>query len=243
MNATIDAPIAQEPPKASFFEDLIDIIVSPARVFARRVDSSTILIIALFTALALVLAFANRGAMDGAVTAEIDRAVAKAIEANPQLTPEAMSPMRTWMTFMFSYGVAIGLPIYFVILALGVWLVAKIFGAQVGYGGALMITVWSFVPRFLGMILFMIQGLVMDTSTLKGLAQASFGAARFLDPATADPALVQLLARVEVFTFWSTILIGIGISVVGKVPRAKGYTAAAILWCLAAIPSVIQLLV
>ena len=243
MNATVDAPISQQPEKASFFEDLIDIITSPAKVFARRADSSTILVIALFTALALILAFANRGAMDGAVTAEIDRAVAKAMEGNAQLTPEAMGPMRTWMSFMFTYGIAIGLPIYFVILALFVWIAAKIFDAQLGYGGALMITVWSFVPRLLGMILFMIQGLVMDTSGLKGLAQASFGAGRFLDPTTADPALVQLLARVEVFTLWSTILIGIGISVVGKVPRGRGYAAAALVFCAAGVPALIQLLV
>lgn len=242
MPGTIDAPVTHEPEGASFFEDLIDIIVSPAKVFARRVDSSVILVIALFTALALALAFANRGAMDAAVSAEIDRQIGRMMEQNPQMTPEALGPARSWMGFMFTYGIAIGLPIYFLIVALGVWLAGKVFGAQLGYGGALMITTWSFVPRFIGMILFAVQGLVMDTNNLRGILQASFGVGRFLDPDATSAGLLGLLGRVEVFTIWSTILIGIGIAVVGKVPRGKGYAAAAVVWCLGALPAVWQLI-
>lgn len=240
MPETVDAPVVQEPEQASFFEDLVDIVVSPAKVFARRVDSGVFLVIVLFTLIAVALAFANRGAMDAAVSGEIDRQIARMIEQNPQMTAEQLAPARTWMSFSFTYGIAIGLPIYFLIVAIGVWLVAKLFGAQLGYGGALMITTWSFVPRFLGMILFALQGLVMDTSGLRGILQASFGVARFLDPDTTSAGMLALLGRIEVFTIWSTILIGIGIAVVGKLSRGQGMAAAAVIWCVGALPALFQ---
>lgn len=240
MPETVDAPVVQEPEKASFFEDLVDIVIAPAKVFARRVDAGVFLTIVVLTALALALAFANRGAMDAAVEAEIDRAVARMVEENPQMNADQLGPVRSWMGFMMTYGIAIGLPIYFLIVAIGVWLVGKVFGAPVTYGNSLMITTWSFVPRLLGMLLFAVQGLVMDTSGLKGIMQASFGVARFLDPDTVSPGLLAMLARVEVFTIWSTILIGIGIAVVGRIPRGKAMMAAAVVWCLGLLPGLWQ---
>jgi hypothetical protein len=242
MPETVDAPVVHEPEKASFFEDLVDIIIAPAKVFARRVDAGVFLTIILFTALALALAFANRGAMGPAVDAEIERAIATMMEQNPQMNADQLGPVRSWMGFMMTYGIAIGLPIYFLLVALGVWLVGKLFGAPLTYGHSLMVTTWSFVPRFVGMILFALQGLVLDTSDLRGIMQASFGVARFLDPDTISPGLLAILARVEVFTIWSTILIGIGIAVVGRIPRAKAMTAAVVVWCLGTLPGVWQLL-
>ena len=56
-----------------------------------------------------------------------------------------------------------------------------------------------------------------------------------MDPDSSSKALVALAGRFDLFTIWLTILAGIGIAVIGKVPRSKGYIAAAILFLLGSL--------
>jgi hypothetical protein len=65
------------------------------------------------------------------------------------------------------------------------------------------------------------------------------GPGRFLDPDTASPLLMALLMRVDVFYVWSTVLIAIGLQVIGKVPAAKAYLVAIAVWFVGALPSVV----
>ena len=87
-----------------------------------------------------------------------------------------------------------------------------------------------------------VQGIVLDTSAMTGRFQVSWGVGRFLDPDATSIGLLGILGRIDLFTIWMTILIGIGISVVGKVPRSQGMLAAAVIWVLGALPAVFQLL-
>ncbi len=242
MPETVDAPVTPQPEKASFFEDLIDIFGAPAKVFARRLDRGVFLTIVIFTVLALVLAYANRGPMQGAIDGEIDRQIAKIIEKNPAMTAEQMSPMRSWMSFSFTYGIAIGLPIYFLLVGLCVWLAGKIFGATSSYGDALMVATWSFVPRLVGIVLIAVQGLMMDATTIRGIFKFSISPARFFDPDTTSMAVLGLLSRFDLFMLWQTALIGIGLAVVGKIPRGKAMGAAVAVWVIGAVPVLFQLM-
>ena len=47
--------------------------------------------------------------------------------------------------------------------------------------------------------------------------------------------VLTLLARIDLFTIWCTILLGIGLAVIGKIPRSKAMTAAFIVWILATV--------
>ena len=62
-----------------------------------------------------------------------------------------------------------------------------------------------------------------------------FSPARFMDPDSASKAALAIAGRFDLFTIWLTILIGIGIAIIGKVPRTKGYVAAAIVFVIGSL--------
>jgi hypothetical protein len=53
---------------------------------------------------------------------------------------------------------------------------------------------------------------------------------------------LALLGRIDVFTIWVTILLAIGLSVTGKIPRSRAAIAAAVVWLVGALPSLLQAL-
>ncbi|MEO8624144.1 MAG: hypothetical protein ABI625_23895, partial [bacterium] len=85
-------------------------------------------------------------------------------------------------------------------------------------------------------------GLLMDPASLTGQFKVSLGVGRFLDPDTTSPALLALAGRVDVFTIWVTILLVIGLSVTGKIPRGKAAVAGVIVWIVGALPTVLPAL-
>lgn len=238
MTETVDAPVAD---KASLFEDLIDIFVSPAKVYARRANSGFIVVTLIFAVLIGVLFLANQGAMQSIMDAEFNRQMATTMAQNPSLTPEAVEASRGMMETFTKFGVFLFIPIGVLILGLGIWLVGKMFGASMRLAAGLMIAAYAYAPRVLESALVAVQGIVLDTSAMTGRFQLSWGVGRFLDPDATSIGLLGILGRIDVFTIWMTILIGIGISVVGKVERSQGMLAAAVIWVLGALPAVFQL--
>jgi hypothetical protein len=51
-----------------------------------------------------------------------------------------------------------------------------------------------------------------------------------MDPDTTNRALLGLMGRLDLFTLWTTVLIAIGIAVIGKVPRARAAIASGLVW-------------
>ena len=81
-------------PTTSFWEDVIDIFVSPAAVFRRRQNTSVwppMLFVALSIA---IIFFATFNTLEPIFDAEFTRNTAKAMANNPQMTPEMMERMR-----------------------------------------------------------------------------------------------------------------------------------------------------
>lgn len=224
------------PEKASLFEDFIDIFFAPSKVFARRANSGFWAITLILTLLTAVLVFASSATLDSLLEAQILQGQAQMMEQNPQVTPEQLATMRSFGVGAAKVMMYIATPFMVLLLGLLVWIVSKIFGIAFGYGAAAMIVAYSFVPRLLQTILFMVQGFFIDPLTA-GFTGYSLSPARFMDPATTNAGLLGLLARFDVFIIWGTILLAIGISVVGKVPRSKGYAAAAVVWVLGTLPA------
>jgi hypothetical protein len=83
------------------------------------------------------------------------------------------------------------------------------------------------------------QGLLLDPATLNGRFKLSLGVGRFFDPDTASPVLLALVGRVDVFTIWVTVLLAIGLSVTGRIPRSRAAVAAAIVWVAGALPQLL----
>jgi hypothetical protein len=229
---TPDASMPPKPEQSSMFEDFMDIFYAPSKVFARRANSSfwgPLLVVSLVTA---IFAFVNRDVMSAIFDAEYARGAAAAQAKNPQITAEQLASMRGIQEKMASFFMYIGTPIFIFIVSLLAWLSAKLVGAKVTYGQAVLIMAFAWVPRVVQALVNTVQKLIFDTTSITGMNSFSFSPARFMDPDTTSKALVALAGRFDLFTIWLTILAGIGIAVIGKVPRSKGYIAAAILFAL-----------
>ncbi len=219
---------------AGRLEDFIDIFYTPSTVFKRRENSGFGIPLLVVTLTIGVLYLVNSNAMASIMDAEFSRGMASAMKKNPQLTPEMMEKMRSVGTTTAKIGAFIFLPIVIFLAGLFFWLVGKLFGAKAAFSQILMVTAYSYVPKIVEAVITSIQALLMDTSTLTGRYQLSLGVGRFLDPETASPVLLAFAGRIDVFTIWVTVLMAIGLSVVGKISRQKAALAAVVMYFLAA---------
>ena len=227
--------------KASIFEDYIDIFHAPSQVFARRANSGFGLHLLLVSLISAAFAFANRGYMTQMFAAEADRQAARMMAENPQITPEMMERGRGMQEAIGMFFGYVGTPVIILVMALFVWMLARwVAGARISYGQAALITTLAWIPRLVGMFITTVQVAVMDTSSETSMFGLSASPARFMDPDATNPKLYGLAGSFEVFGIWFTILVGIGIAVVGRVPRAKGYIAAAILFLIGLLPMLMR---
>jgi len=230
-------PTAAAPPeKASVVEDFIDIFYAPSTVFARREKSgfwTQLLVITLLTAL---FVFASRAVFSQIFDAEFARGAAKAIAKNPQVTQEMMDRMKPMQEKITSFVFYVITPIIIFVTALVVWLVGKVLSIKLTYTQAAMITTLAWIPRLVGGLLGALQVLVMDTTNVTSPFALGFSPARFMNPDTTNGKLFGLMGSLDVFALWYAVLIGIGIAVMGKVPRSRGFAAAAIVFVVTTIP-------
>ena len=230
------------PDKASVWEDFIDIFYAPATVFERRAAGAfgiPMLVVAVLSALFFNL---SMNTVQPAMDAEFARATAVQMKKNPQITAEQMATARTFQEKIAKYAAIIVIPIVILCVALTAWLSGKIVGAKESFAAATMVVSYAFVPRLLEGILNGVQGMLRSPDSLNGMMRLKIGPTFFMDPDTASPLLLALLGRVDVFTIWATVLIAIGLSVTGKIPRSQAAVAAVIVWVIGALPTLIPAL-
>ncbi len=228
---------APAPEKAGLFEDFIDIFYNPSAVFTRRANSGFFLVLCLLTVVVGLLWFVNKGTMSGIMDAEISRSMAEAMKSNPAMTQDQLAMGNKVAGFMTTVGAFIGTPIAILIIGLGAWLTGKMLGATLSYAQASMVAAYAFMPRIIDQVAVMAQGMLLDTSGYTGRFQLTLGVGRFLSPDQSH-GILGVLGRVDIFTLWVTVLLAIGIVVVGKLPKDKLIPAGAIMWVLGAIPAI-----
>jgi hypothetical protein len=238
LSPSADSPAT--PKKASWWEDYIDIFYAPSDVFSRRAHSGFGVPLLVVTLGVGILFLVNSGALSSITDAEFTRATASAIKKNPQLNAEALQKMRSIGETMGKIGAFIIMPVIIFLAALFLWVIGKFVGAKQTFAAAMMVSAYSYVPKVLEAAITSVQALLIDTSTLTGRFQLSLGVGRFLDPDTTSPILLAFVGRIDVFTIWVTALMAIGLSVTGKVSRAKGAIAATLLWFVAAAFAVLS---
>lgn len=227
--------------RSSLVEDMIDVFFSPAAMFTRRAGQSGWGAYAIVTVLLAASFYASLGALQGVFDAEMVRALAEVTSKNPDMSGDQLAAIQGTIEASFRYGGFATMP--FILLALGacVWLVAKLLGGELGYGGGVMIASFAYLPKVLESALISVQSLVFDTSQFTGRYQFSWGVGRFLDDAMSQ-GMQNLLGRIDLFTLWATLLIAIGLANAAKVPKPKAYAGAAVVWVLGALPAVMQLM-
>lgn len=224
------APPQPPPEKASVVEDFVDIFTSPSEVFARREKSGFGLQLLIVSALMALFTFANRGVMSQIFDAMFAKRAAEAMAKNPRLTAEMMESQKGISEGIGTFAGYVGTPVFILVMAIFVWLFAKIFSAKISYGQAALITTLAWIPRLIGSLITTVQVALTDTSAVDNPYDLSASPARFVDEAALGSKVYALLGNLDVFAIWSTILIGIGIAVIAKVPRQRGMLAAVALF-------------
>jgi len=237
-SSTLQAESASAPPKEqSFWEDLIDIFISPAGVFRRR-QYKSVWPPLLFVAIAIgVIVFVTFNTLQPVFEGEFNRAMAQAAKSGTQrATPEQLAKIRDVSVNFGKY--VIGPTILISVLVIGFisWIVGKLFGSKQTFQAAMVVAAWSYMPRVLGSVLGGVQGLLMDESQLTSQAALSLGPARFMNPDTANPLLLQLMVRFDLMTVWVTVLLAVGLFVTGKVTKTNAVIFGVLIWLIGGLP-------
>jgi hypothetical protein len=228
--------------RTAVWEDFVDIFYAPSHVFARRQNGSVWIPILVVTLLVGTVYFLTSGAMQPIMDAEFNRQAAAAMRKNPRITPEAMERFRNIATRIGQVMTFVAMPVIIAMIGTTLWLVGKLFDARQTFKAAVIVAAYSCVPKVMEAVLNGLQALMLDPSRLNGPFRVSLGVGRFFDPDVASPMLIALVGRMNVFTIWVTILLAIGLSVTGKIPRQRAAIAAAIVWILGALPMLFQAL-
>jgi hypothetical protein len=231
-----DAPRSTEP-KASRWEDFIDIFYAPSTVFARRANAGFLLPMVVVTVLTGVFYVINSGVWSPIMDAEMTRAMAK---QSQQLTAEQLQRVRGVSETMAKIGAVVFVPIGIFLTGLMLWVCGKFVEAKQTVRQATMVAAFAFMPRIIEALVVSVQGLLLDPSSFNGRWRVSLGIGRFFDPDATSPALLALVGRLDVFTIWVTVLLAIGLAVTGGISRSRAAIAAAIVWLLGAAPLLMQ---
>ena len=223
------------PAKVGLWEDFVDIFYAPSSVFARRSNGKFGLALLFLAIVILVLIFLTKNAMQPVMDAEFTRQTAAAMRKNPNITAEQMAGSRGIFEMLGPIIFTVTITISVFGTGLVLWAVGKLFDAKESFAAAMMIATYSEVPRVVQILTNAAQGLVMSPEKLNSMNAVGFSLARFMDPDGASPVMLALAGRVDLFTIWVTVLLAIGLHVVGKIPKQQAAIAAAITWVVGAL--------
>jgi len=236
-NADAVREVDPAPSKVGLWEDFVDIFYAPSSVFARRSDGKFGLALLFLIIVGTILFFVTKNAMSPIMDAEFTRQTAAAMRKNPNITAEQMASSRNFFEMLAPFFFAVVLTISVFGTGVILWLVGKLFDAKESVTAAIMIATYSEVPRIVQILTNAAQALIMSPDKLNAANSVGFNLARFMNPDTTSPVLIALGARVDLFTIWVTVLLAIGLHVVGKIPKQQAYIAAAITWVVGALPA------
>jgi len=171
-----------------------------------------------------------KGSYQPAIEADVARAMQGVQQKNPDITDEQLQQMETVQSKIASVAAVVIVPITALVIGLAFWLLGKFVGATETLGQAMLIATFASFPRIVGFLAVGIQGLFVPEESIKGMSSLSLGPARFLDPDTASSLSVAMAMRFDVTLIWITLLLAIGLKVVGKMPMNKAMIPAVLVW-------------
>jgi hypothetical protein len=238
MGSDAEAVKDEEPGGAGLWEDFVDIFYAPSSVFARRSDGKFGMPLLFLVLVGTVLFFLTKNATQPIMDAEFARRSADMLRKNPNLTAEQLSSGRGFFEMFSPIFFAVGITLSILGTGLVLWAVGKLFDAKESVAAAIMIATYAEVPRLVQILTNAAQGLIMSPEKLNSMNAVGFSLARFMDPDNASQVLIALASRVDLFTIWITVLLAIGLHVVGKIPKQQAAIVAAITWAVGALPAV-----
>lgn len=223
----------------SVWEDFIDVFYSPATVFRRRENGSFLIPLLVVSVLTAVIVFTTFDALRSLVEADVDRQLALMAQRDARMTPELLERSRSMMIGLGKWGSVVGLPLIMLAVGAVAWLCGKFFGSRQSLHAAFVVTMYAYMPRVVGGIVAGAQALLLDTSRMTSFQALAIGPARFLDPGTTSALTMAFAMRLDLFTVWVTVLIGIGLYVTGRMSKVGAAAAATLVWVLGSMPAIV----
>ncbi|MEO8908812.1 MAG: YIP1 family protein [Gemmatimonadaceae bacterium] len=224
------------PEKAPLWEDFVDIFYAPSSVFARRAEGKFGMPLLFLVIVGTILVFLTKNATQPIMDAEFARRSADMLRKNPNMTAEQLASGRGFFETFGPLFFGIGMAVTVLLTGLVLWAVGKLFDAKESAAAAIMIAAYAEVPRIVQILTNAAQGLFMNPDSLTSMNSVGFSPARFMNP-DGSAVMIALLSRIDLFTIWVTILLAIGLHVVGKIPKQQAAIAAAITWVVGALPA------
>jgi len=228
---TTDTAVVAAPPKASRWEDFIDIVFSPGQVFDRRGNEGWLKPFLILAGVNVALYYLLLPVTGPTIEAAMFE------NAPPNVTAAQMAQGVN----MMKIGMGIVAPVMYLLMVLGtgvaVKLVASLFDGKPTWQQSFAITTHAH-------FITVIQGLIVSAGifivNMMGQPPAgkhgSFGLLRFIDVGR-DPVMRALLGRTDLFAIWIAALFAVGLIHVAKMEKAKVAITAVIVWALIALPS------
>lgn len=225
---------------ASLWEDFIDVLYAPARVFERRrgrgFGAPLVVLAILFGIVTAATMSLTRPLMDRQMDLQLEQMRKRG------MTEEQVASGRGTMERIASItavaGPPIGILIVVPIAALVLWGVGRAFGGTFDYSAAGVVTTYSLVPSVLTAVLGAVLLLFIDAQTLPLLQAMTVGPVLLLGR-DASPVLVAVLTRFGIAEIWGFIITVVGLQVLAKLPRGTALGAAAANWALGTIVAVL----
>jgi hypothetical protein len=221
---------APAPASSSVIEDIVDIFHSPSAVFERRRTNpkfwAAFFILVLLMAAAGYIMLKN---LSSVMDAQFARQAAEITRKNPQITDDQLATMRKVGQTFAPVGFALTMIVALFVLGVGVWLVGKLFDSAADLRQSMVIATFASFPKLIDLLLSAVMAMTLGTNNMTNMFAATPSAARFAG-SDASLAVLGALSRISIGTIWATILIAIGLQVIGRISKQKAYTAAFVLW-------------
>jgi len=234
--------ISADASKGSVFEDVLEVLWAPAKVFDRSRANGVGMYILVLTAITLVIVLATKGLIQPYIDANFDVQMQQMAARGKPMPAEALAAAQKFAVYGFIATGVLMIPIGAVITGLLIFVGGKVVSARSTFGQAMLIATLASVTRVLSFIATAVQGALADPQSIRSFSDASLGAARFVDPVATSPALMAILANLDIFNLWQFVIMAIGISVVGRVERSAAVIGALVAWGLGVALTVVPAL-
>lgn len=214
------------------FEDVVEVLWAPSAVFERarhrRYGTYLVVLTLLGFAVTAIVAGLVRPWMEASFDVSMQMAATKG-----QAIPDgAMASARKVASFGFYLA-----PLFVVLLGsfgggLLLLIAGKIVQAPVRYAQAVLIAALASVPRVIGIVASGVEALLLNPESARSAYDLSFGPARWLNPLTSSPVLMQFLNGFDLFNIWQLIIFGLGMAVMARVATSTGFIAGLLAWVL-----------
>jgi hypothetical protein len=122
-------------------------------------------------------------------------------------------------------------PLVLLIIALLFWVALRLLGAELSYEGSLSVTLHSFMPWALALLLSLpvifSRQMITNAENQEGLLLSNLGVLATEDT---SPAFRTVLTSIDLFTLWTIVLLTFGLSHVGRVSKGAAALTAIAIW-------------